>query len=81
MRDRSAIQAAHDRLAAIIIGEVPNPFGKSKLAALRCACDALCWVLEHEHNEAFANNLKKIDAYLWAKGFELTDRAGRPFTS
>jgi len=75
MLSPTEVQMAHDRLVAIILGEVPNPMGEdnSVKVALHSAVDVLCWVLEHDHNQAFAENLQKIDAHLAALGFNLTD--------
>lgn len=68
MKREEEIQAAHDRLQAIVLGEVPNPFpGVSLVAVL----DVLCWVLGHEHNPRFAENLTTIDNFLRKAGFRL----------
>lgn len=75
LRPLDEIQAAHDRLVAIILGEVPSPFPESETITAKAndvliwAADVLCWVLSHEHNQSFADNLEKIDRYLKARGF------------
>ena|SRR6478736_6807472 len=73
LRDAAEVQAAHDRLVAIILGDVPNPFTDDPptLAELQAACDVLCWVLSHHHNEAFGENLKQMDEFLADLGFIL----------
>ena len=77
MLTETHVQQAHDRLVAIIVGEVPNPFGSTGAAdvAVHSACDVLCWLLEHDHNTAFAENLGKIDAALARMGFALKHSA------
>ena len=74
VRDRLEIQAAHDRLTAIVLQRVPWPFPEGvPKAAVVSALDVLCWVLQHEHNQTFADNLKAIDAYLLSRGWSLRD--------
>jgi hypothetical protein len=58
------IQAAHDRLVAILVGELPNPFTDDQQQFLNVATDVLCWVLSHEHNTGFQANLDKIESFL-----------------
>ena len=60
MRNQDEIQKAHDRYAATILGEIPNPFGEDHKKFLIAACDVLCWVLEHDHNHSFEENLQKL---------------------
>lgn len=76
LRSLDEIQAAHDRLVAILLGEVPNPFedpGEAQVILLAIV-DVLCWVLSHEHNQGFAENLEKIDGLLRARGYQLQRR-------
>jgi hypothetical protein len=68
LRSRDEIQAAHDRFTAILLEEVPYDGFKAPIVA---ACDALCWVLQHDHNHTFQDNLDKIDAFLAESGFVL----------
>lgn len=42
MRLPREIQAAHDRIVAILIGEVPNPFGEEETALLSASAVVLC---------------------------------------
>lgn len=52
-RATAEIQGAHDRLVAVLLGDVPNPFpGQENL--LNVAAGVLCWVLQHDHNTTFA---------------------------
>jgi hypothetical protein len=73
LREAKEIQAAHDRLTAIMLGEVPNPFKRAVPPEITFALDVLCWVLQHEHNQTFGDNLAKIDAFLASRGFVLRD--------
>ncbi len=71
IRPPNEIQAAHDRLTAIALGEVPTPFEDSPQITL--ALDVLCWVLKHDYNQSFAQNLAAIDAFLAERGLVLRD--------
>lgn len=75
MKTTLEVHAAHDRLVAILLKEVPNPFDDDPQAErmLIAATDVLCWVLEHDHNLAFTENLQKIDAFLAERGLVLRD--------
>ena len=74
LRAAEEIQAAHDRLLAIILGEVPNPFPNQRDEwNLRIAADVLCWTLKHEHNRDFEAVLEEIDAFMTSRGLQLRD--------
>ena len=73
VRDSEEIQKAHDALSAIIAGEVPDPFEGGERETCVAALDVLCWILRHDHNPAFAENLAKVDAFLKERGFALID--------
>lgn len=74
LRAALEIQAAHDRLAAIVMEQVPWPFPASvPKSVVVSALDVLCWVLQHEHNQTFADNLEAIDAFLLSRGWTLQD--------
>jgi hypothetical protein len=70
-RPAAEVQQAHDRLVAVILGEVPNPFEGDIETMLIASADVLCWVLNHGHNRNFAKNLAAMDAYLASQGYEL----------
>lgn len=79
MRSQEEIQRAHDLLTGLLIGEIPSPFlDDDNRLAIHCAADVLCWVLSHDHNQKFAENLAQVEEYVKAAGFELT-RAEEPF--
>jgi len=71
-RDPSEIQRAHDILRALVLGEIPSPFANKTEA--HAALDAICWVLGHDHNTKFADNLKTIEEWAEEAGFILRDR-------
>lgn len=59
-------------LTAIALGEVPNPLPVPfEGSPMHAALDALCWVLEHDHNQTFADNIRKIESHLAARGYLL----------
>ncbi len=71
------IQAAHDRLTAIVLGEVPWPYETEEIRdSLVSALDVLCWVLCHKHNASFEGNLASIDEWMKARGLILRARVG-----
>jgi hypothetical protein len=75
MRTELDIHAAHDRLVALIQHELPaelEPEGTEQKAALVGAINALCWVLDHEHNVQMQVLLNAIDAQMAARGLVLT---------
>lgn len=71
---REEIQRAHDMLSAVVLREVnvevPVGFGLVvvDLELLSAQCDVLCWILEHDHNFAFENNLKALRAEFDRRG-------------
>lgn len=74
MKTQAEIQEAHDRVVQTVLGDAPNPFeGENSKMLLIAAADVLCWVLEHEHNQTFANNLKILAQEQKALGYELVD--------
>jgi hypothetical protein len=75
MRNEEEIIAAHDRLAATLLGDVPCPYTDSSIAIVTAALDALCWVLRHDHNQTFQHNLDQLEQAHRAMGFELHKRS------
>lgn len=74
---RAEIQRAHDILVGVVLGEVLLDDPLASNPGLRGALDALCWVLRHTHNTAFATNLATIERECQDRGYVLLDR-GRP---
>lgn len=71
MRTEEEIHRAHDMLIAVVLEEVPMPLDEKGRNLIAVAAGVLCWVLEHHHNQAFANDLASIEKYLAAQGFNL----------
>jgi NADH:ubiquinone oxidoreductase subunit E len=73
VRDANEIQKTHDLLVALILGEVEYPSmildDPAMKQNIRICADVLCWVLCHEHNKAFENNLKVIRTELAQMGY------------
>ena len=65
------LQRAHDLLVGILLKEVPNPGFDEKY--IHAAADVLCWALNHDHNIAFDQNLKRLEGALAERGFFLCD--------
>jgi len=60
MRTPDEIQKAHDVLWSVLMNETPvTLFGDSEIGA-HAALDVLCWILRHDHNKAFEENLEKL---------------------
>ena len=70
VRSKDDIHKAHDMLSAIILGDVPSPWGLPIPPEIIAAQDILCWVLNHEHNRQFADNLKAAEGFLADQGYE-----------
>ncbi len=58
-------------LSAAVLREVPHPFDPDMLRAMHASLDALCWVLQHRHNEAFRDNLERLRKFLAASGYRM----------
>ncbi len=69
-RSLDEIQKAHDMVVAIILGDVTMPLGEMERFALMESAGVLCWLLGHDHNEAFATNLHNIEAWMKANCIE-----------
>lgn len=78
LRPAAEVQEAHDILISIILGEIKIGLSPDD-PSLRSAADVLCWVLGHDHNQAFAGNLVKIKAAMEARGY-VTINTGRPIS-
>ncbi len=63
MKNRDEIQRAHDLLNAVLKGDVIYVTGADEYA-LRGALDVLCWILGHDENAAFAENLKRMTSLI-----------------
>lgn len=80
MKHEDDITKAHDILIACITGEVKFTGKKLPLEEMQIACDVLCWILEHTHNNTFAGNLNHIIALLETNGYHLSKITDKPHT-
>ncbi len=71
MKTQMEIQRMHDILTAVMLGEVPVQLKPDTKKYLHASADVLCWILEHDHNVAFASNMANLEKYLSDKGFVL----------
>lgn len=71
MKNEQDIQRAHDLLAGIVLGEVPMVLRPEVKVGIHTALDTLCWILEHDHNQAFSKNLVEIERSASRLGYEL----------
>jgi hypothetical protein len=69
MKTAQEIQLAHDQIVGVLLGEVPLPIGHGDEMALNLMASVLCWVLDHDHNQAFAQNLQSLRNDIEAAGF------------
>jgi hypothetical protein len=72
LRTQKEIQHAHDLLVGVIVGEAPIELNKPNDISLRIAASVLCWVLHHDHNDAFDKVLEDVEKRCADVGFHLT---------
>lgn len=69
MKTIEEIQRAHDLLHALVTGAVEMRLVGRNLFLANGNLDVLCWVLGHEHNTTFAENLVQLREMIGAAGF------------
>lgn len=83
MRTEDQIQRTHDIFAAIVLKEVPSPFGPDPEVAKLCVAvlDTLCWCLGHDEDgthgaggQGMKTNLRDMEAWLTQQGYVLGER-------
>jgi hypothetical protein len=74
LRETCQIQMAHDVLTSVIFGETPLIVPEEIEPRLVCALDVLCWVLKHDHNQTFEENLKQLTEQLANEGITFSPR-------
>lgn len=74
MRDEQEIQRAHDILEAVLLAEVKIPLGEEDRLMITAATDVLCWILHHDHNSVFADNLANLERLIAKAGYVLKRR-------
>lgn len=68
------VQRAHDLLTGLLLDDRLRALvSKDTEHALIAAADALCWLLGHEHNRNFEQNLEAIELAMRRLGVELVD--------
>lgn len=83
IRDANEIQKAHDILLPLLAPNTGLPQdaiaqvigNDADRMMIHAMLDTLCWVLEHDHNTAFATNLERIKSKLEELGFYIGDSA------
>jgi hypothetical protein len=75
MRDIREVRAAYEVLGAIVSEGLPMADTDSQ-AAICSALDVLCWVLQYQTGENFANNLKSLAE--WYAEVSAQEAAGAP---
>lgn len=73
MKTRDEIQRAHDILTAFIVGDVPHDLTAVQMTQVMGNCEALCWILGHQHNPTFADNLRNLEEGAARAGYALHD--------
>ena len=72
LKSEEEIQRAHDAIAAIVLREVDFDYPPGALQAAHHCLDVLCWILNHDHNPAFGDNLAMIFKEAERRGYNLT---------
>jgi hypothetical protein len=72
LKSEEEIQKAHDAIATIVLGEVDFGYPSGALQAAHHCLDVLCWILNHDHNPAFGDNLTMIFQEAERRGCKLT---------
>jgi len=76
MKSQDEVTRAHDLMVGILLGQVPLELaGEDKRLAI-ATTDVLCWVLGHDHNQNFGNNLTAFELLLEEMGYELAPMEG-----
>jgi hypothetical protein len=83
LRDAEEVQEAHDFLGAVLQFDNRELFDSDRMEpevrqAMHAAYDALCWVLKHDHNPAFGNNLSAIRELAQRNGIKLVRYTSHP---
>lgn len=71
MKTEDEIQRAHDILIGLVSGAVRVGASQQFIDDAAKCCDVLCWVLGHEHNNTFEDNLKRLEGWAEAKGYKI----------
>lgn len=74
LRSVEELQEAHDLMHAVITEEIPARFRDPGIKiAIHAYLDVLCWVLHHDENTSFAENLERLRQTIHDAGYRATD--------
>jgi hypothetical protein len=74
MKDQGAVQRAHDMLVGIITDKVVSiNFTEEELRDFMVEASVLCWILDHDHNDGFEVQMKKLEEFLKSRGFRFSN--------
>jgi hypothetical protein len=71
MRSEEEITRAHDLLVGAITGDCGVKIPPDSEQIVAHWASVLCWVLHHDHNTAFPENLQNLEKALNEAGIEL----------
>lgn len=69
MRSQEEIQRAHDLIVSGLLQKPEPVFDPRDLPMAKASADVLCWVLNHDHNGNFQENLTGLEAHILLKGY------------
>ena len=79
LRSAEEIQEAHDKISGVLLGEAPRLYiSDAYRIRMTVACDVLCWVLQHDDNSSFEENIAKLDMALRDTGYRF-EKLGNQF--
>lgn len=64
-------QRYHDVLVALVTGEIELGYSQEAKDKAHAALDVLCWILDHDHNKEFVDNMDKLMIIAAKKGYIL----------
>lgn len=64
MKDIVEIQKVHDRIKAVLDGDLEYPVDHEGGRAMICAAHVLRWVLDNGYEESFTALINDLDAFL-----------------
>jgi hypothetical protein len=76
MKDETEIQRAHDLIHGFVRIAESMDIDKGEMGFILSSLDVLCWALDHSNNQNFTQNLLRLEAFLFGKGFEFVDTGG-----
>ncbi len=65
---------AHDLLVGIVLREVPHEYSEDEVKMMANTASVLCWILGHEHNKQFGDNLEILERDMRNNGYVMARR-------